>query len=139
MKTKIKKILLVEDNPGDIQLAQLALEEFAPDEFAMRQEGCVQNAMERLSKERFDIILLDLFLPDASGLQALSRIHVIHPYIPIIALTGFMDEKTALHAERLGANFYFCKDNLSWERVFQTARHLVDRRSDGSLELSGKI
>jgi CheY-like chemotaxis protein len=138
VESKVKKILLVEDNPGDVKLARLALEEYAPDEFVLHQEGCVQNAMDRLSKEKFDVILLDLYLPDAFGLEALSRIHVIHPHVPIIALTGLLDEKTNDYAKHMGAKAYFCKDNLAWETLFRTARRLADHRSDGSREPAGR-
>ncbi len=138
MEAKTKKVLLVEDNPPDIKLTELALKEYAPGEFDLRVEQCVQNAMERLSREAFDVILLDLYLPDAFGLEALSRIHAMHPHIPIIALTGLLDEKTAHYATHMGARTYFCKNNISWEKVVKTVRRLADRRSDGTLELVGK-
>ncbi|HTC20754.1 MAG TPA: response regulator [bacterium] len=138
METKTRKILLVEDNPGDVRLAEMAFREYAPGEFALHEVGCIQNAMERLSKETFDVILLDLYLPDAFGLEPLSRIHVIHPQIPIIALTGLLTEGTAQYATHMGAKSYFCKNSLSWEKVIRTVRRLADRRSDGSREPVGK-
>jgi two-component system sensor histidine kinase DctS len=138
METKTKRILLVEDNPGDVKLAEVAFQEFAPGEFVLHEVGCVQNAMDRLSKETFDVILLDLYLPDAFGLEPLSRIHVMHPHIPIIALTGLLTEETAQYATHMGAKNYFCKNSLSWEKVIRTVRRLADRRSDGSREPVGK-
>ncbi len=138
MEAKIKRILLVEDYPADVRLTELALKKFAPGEFALHHEECVQNALERLSQEKFDVILLDLYLPDACGLEGLSRIHVMHPHIPIIALTGLLDEKTAHYATHMGAQTYFCKNSLSWEKVVKTVQRLADRRSDGTPELAGK-
>jgi DNA-binding response OmpR family regulator len=130
----VKKILMVEDNPGDVLLAEIAIEKFAPKEFALQHEECVQNALGRLSKESFDVILLDLFLPDASGLEALVRVHAIHPNVPIIALTGLMDEKTALLAEQMGAVMYFCKDTLSWGNLVKAIKKLEGFQSEGPRE-----
>ena len=138
METKTKKILLVEDNPADVKLAEIAFREFAPGEFTLHEVGCVQNALDLLSRETFDVILLDLYLPDAFGLEPLSRIHVIHPHVPIIALTGLLTEGTAQYATHMGAENYFCKNNLSWEKVIRTVRRLADRRSDGSRAPVGK-
>lgn len=130
----VKKILLVEDNPADVRVAEMALEKYAPKGFTLQHAECVQNALDCLSKESFSVILLDLFLPDASGLDALVQIHSRYPHIPIIALTGLLDEKTTQFAEHMGAKMYFCKDDLSWEKVINAVKRLAGFQSEDPRE-----
>lgn len=138
MGTKIRKILLVEDNPGDVGILEQALVKYAPGEFDMTEAGCMQDALVCLSEETFDAILLDLFLPDAFGLEALARVRVSYPHIPVIALTSMLDEKASLHALSMGARDYFCKDQLSWEKVIGALKNLGESRNDSSRESAAK-
>lgn len=104
----------------------------------MTEAGRVQEALDCLSEGIFDAILLDLFLPDAFGLEALARVHLGYPHIPIIDLTGMSDEETSLHAMSMGARVYFCKDRLSWEKVIGALKNLGESHSDGPREPMAK-
>jgi len=122
MPTKAKKILLVEDNPGDVLLMEEAFKEHAGDEFKLVHETCLQNALKRLTEEKMDAILLDLFLPDIFGLETIVQAYQAHPQIPIIALTSFYDERTISHAIRMGAQDYLSKDDLKGETLVESLR-----------------
>jgi len=74
-------------------------------------EPCLQNAFKKLSEEEIDVILLDLFLPEAFGLESLVQVKKISPSTPIIVLTGFYDERTTLHAIAMGAQDYLARTN----------------------------
>ena len=84
------RILLLEDNPADARLTQERLRGSAID--------CdVATQLNEVSAQRLagvDCALIDLGLPDASGLQALQRIRELAPELPIVVLTGFSDEVT---------------------------------------------
>jgi len=99
------RILLLEDNPADARLTQERLRGSAID--------CdVATQLREVSQQRLagiDCALIDLGLPDASGLQALQRIRDLAPELPIVVLTGFADEVTGPLALRLGA-----QDNQRW-------------------------
>ena len=134
----MKKILLVEDNPGDVMLVMRHMDSLAAGEFEVQNVHCVRDGLQCLNRTGFDAILLDLFLPDAWGLQAIADFYAANPLVPIIVLTGYYDERTTLHALRLGAAEYLCKDNMDWDALVKTMRRLTDHKSDGSLQPASK-
>ena len=91
MEKKIK-ILLIEDNPGDAYLIEEQLEEFANFLYEFRNVEILNEALNVLKEQTFDVILLDLALPDSYGINTFLSIHNINPMIPIIILTGLHDE-----------------------------------------------
>jgi DNA-binding NarL/FixJ family response regulator len=121
------KILLVEDNPGDVLLLQEALRLQETGEFNLIHEGNLEGALKRLLSEQVDIVLLDLFLPDAHGLEALAQVYQTDSKTPIIALTGFYDERTTLHALKFGAQDYISKDGLDGKKLMKLLRYYAGR------------
>src|SRR2546423_14781864 len=96
-------VLLVEDNPGDARLLREAIREARDVQIRVTHHDTLSQAVSRLADERFDIIMLDLSLPDAEGLDTLVRMHTEAPSIPIVVLTGLDDEALAVRAVREGA------------------------------------
>jgi len=131
VKLKGIKILLVEDNPGDVLLLQEALKLPETGEFDLILEENLEGALKRLSSEQIDIVLLDLFLPDAHGLEALAQVYQADSKTPIIALTGFYDERTTLHALKLGAQDYISKDRLDGKKLQKLLRYYAGRERAG--------
>src|SRR5438093_1545773 len=79
------RVLLVEDNPEEAQLLEEVLSQVATADFELEHVTTLQHAIDRLDRERaIDVVLLDLGLPDADGLDALRRIHGAHPAAPIV-------------------------------------------------------
>ena len=74
-----------------------------------------------------DCALIDLGLPDASGLQALQRIRKLAPELPIVVLTGFADEVTGLVALRLGAQDFLLKQDSNGQGIVRAIRFAVAR------------
>jgi DNA-binding response OmpR family regulator len=64
---------------------------------------CMKDAEKRLAECKVDLILLDLGLPDAQGLDAVRRAHAAAPLVPLVVLTGLDDESLALEALHEGA------------------------------------
>jgi CheY-like chemotaxis protein len=83
------KILLIEDNSGDAYLIEEHLEEFANFSYEIKNVGTLNEALDVLKKKLFDVILLDLVLPDSDGINTFLRIYNENPLIPIIILTAF--------------------------------------------------
>jgi len=81
------KVLLVEDNPGDARLLDLMLQEALP-AYSLSHADSLSQAIKLIRDDRFDVILLDLSLPDASGHQTFWQLHAIAIAIPIIVMTG---------------------------------------------------
>src|SRR5437016_4204235 len=100
------RILLVEDNPGDARLFLELVRETGAGRLKLQHVERLDTALEKLSSEPFDIVLLDLTLPDEQGLNTLVRAHAHAPKVPIVVLTGLDDEALAVKALRAGAQDY---------------------------------
>lgn len=85
------------------------------------------RAGERLTEGRFDVILLDLGLPDCSGLEAFARVHEAAPAVPVIILSGQDDEKLALRVVRVGAEDCLMKSSIDPESLLRSVRYTVER------------
>ena len=104
MSKSIKTLLLVEDNPGDAGLFREMFNEQGSHDTELTVVGSMSEAEEHLSRCVFDIILLDLGLPDAQGLGAVRRAHAAAPRVPLVVLTGLDDESLAAQALQEGAH-----------------------------------
>jgi CheY-like chemotaxis protein len=120
------RVLLVEDNPGDVRLVREMLRDNA--DIALEADPSLAAAMARLGRGGFDLVLLDLGLPDSQGLTTLLSLAAAHPAVPIVALTGLDDEQLALAAVQAGAQDYLAKQAATPDIVRRTIRHTVERR-----------
>lgn len=128
MKTSIKAVLLVEDNPGDARLLREMFneqEEHAPE---LAHVECMSAAEEHLAEHAVDIILLDLGLPDSQGLDAVRRAHAIAPRVPLVVLTGLDDETLAIQTLQEGAQDYLVKGQIETRGLPRTLRYAVERK-----------
>jgi two-component system, cell cycle sensor histidine kinase and response regulator CckA len=121
------RVLLVEDNPGDAMLIQEALPADGPVAFEV---GCVPRlsmALERLREDHFDVVLLDLGLPDSAGL-ATVRAALLHTAdTPIVVLTGDGDERTGLAVIREGAQDFVVKGQQGGGVLERAIRYAIER------------
>jgi two-component system, cell cycle sensor histidine kinase and response regulator CckA len=122
------KVLLVEDNPGDVRLLQEFLLEVPSVQFVLKQVQQLDEALKFLEEENFDVILLDLLLPDSQGLETFIKIHTQCPAIPVIVLTGFNDENLAIHAMQQGAQDYLVKGQVNGDLLFRSMRYAIERQ-----------
>jgi CheY-like chemotaxis protein len=103
------KILLIEDNPGDSYLIEEYLEEFANFSYELKIVETLDEALSVLKKQSFDVILLDLELPDSCGSNTFLSIHNNNPLIPIIVLTGLSDKTIESYVLKKGAHDFLVK------------------------------
>jgi signal transduction histidine kinase len=123
------RILLVEDNPADARLIRERLRERGNEveiEHVVRLGSAVRKLAE--ASHGFDAILLDLSLPDATGLDTVRRMRAAAPLIPIAVLSGRDDEATALQALREGVEDYLSKDEADARALLRALRHAIERR-----------
>ncbi len=107
------KVVLIEDNPGDARLVEEMLHEGGKDEFELTQVDSLEDGMYILSQRRKDqVILLDLGLPDATGLQTLRRIISFDKDASVVVLTGLQNENLGTQALREGALDYLIKGQI---------------------------
>lgn len=120
------ELLLVEDNPGDARLVAEALGD-APD-FHTRTVESLAAAFEHLSDGRTDVVLLDLGLPDSSGLDTLLAVLSAHPGLPVVVLTGNDDEEYGREAVREGAQDYLTKSMMPTPLLARVLRYAMERQ-----------
>lgn len=122
------KVLHVEDNPGDARLMREILSEAPTPHFELTHVERMSDAVDRLGIEHFDVILLDLSLPDVQGLQTVYRMCGAAPEVPIVVLTGLDDESLAVKAVQVGAQDYLLKSRLDGHLSVRAIRYAIERQ-----------
>ena len=127
-KKSIKILLLVEDNLGDARLLREMFNEQGSHNTELTHVESMSEAEKHLADRAFDIIVLDLGLPDAKGLQAVRRAHAAAPRIPLVVLTGLDDESRAAQALQEGAQDYLIKGQIDARGLLRALRHAIERK-----------
>jgi diguanylate cyclase (GGDEF)-like protein len=122
-------VLLVEDNPADARLVGILLDEADPGGFEVSRCGRLEEALALLESGRpgFDVVLLDLSLPDSAGLETVERTRARAAGTPVVVLSGRDDEETALSALRGGAEDYLIKGRGDGELMARVIRYAIER------------
>jgi signal transduction histidine kinase len=123
------RILLVEDNPADARLIQIALAETGNTaNMELAWVKSLSRAVEELAGRGADAVLLDMNLPDSQGLDTVTRMVEKAPSVPIIVLTGLADEVLTVQALQKGAQDYLVKDDLDGNLLNRTIRYAIERK-----------
>ncbi len=122
------KILIVEDNPGDVRIIQEIFKEIISMKAELIQVSTLADAQEKISKSNFDLVLLDLSLPDGYKLEGVKRICTMYPNIPVIVLTGLQDDQIAIDAIKIGAQDYMVKDQIDHCLLDKAIRYAIERK-----------
>jgi PAS domain S-box-containing protein len=128
MTGEIIKVLLVEDNPGDVLLLQEFLQDVTPSVIELKPVEQLDEALSYLAQENFDVMLLDLSLPDSQGLETFIKAHNQVKSTPIIVLTGIADENLALRAMQEGAQDYLVKGQVTGDLLVRSMRYAIERQ-----------
>lgn len=120
------KVLIVEDNPGDRDLFFDYLEQ-AASFFKPEPAASLSEAIDKLSRRRFDVILLDLGLPYTQGIDTFHRLHREVPDVPVVVITGLEDDAVGLEAVRSGAQDYLVKGRTDPELLLRSLRYAIER------------
>ena len=122
------KVLLIEDNPVDAQLTQDLLNEWQPDRFELVQVSTLSEGLVRLSRDRFDVVLLDLSLPDTFGLSTVTQVLSTSTGIPVVVLSGHDDHNLALQAIQHGAQDYLVKGQGGPDVLARAILYAIERK-----------
>src|ERR1700719_3339520 len=127
MKEKALHVLLVEDNAGDARLLREMFSTEKPGSFELTHLLRMSEAMIHVGKGGVDVVLLDMGLPDAHGLDTVRRAHSAAPDVPMIVLTGLDDEALAAEAMKEGAQDYLIKGQIENRALPRALRHAIER------------
>jgi diguanylate cyclase (GGDEF)-like protein len=128
MKNDIIRVLLVEDNPADARLIKEYFGELKETPFLVSDADCMAGAVDHVVGRHFDVILLDLSLPDSHGLETIHRMHAHAPDMPLIVMTGLDDDELALAAMRHGAQDYLVKGKFDIHLLSRAIRYTIERK-----------
>lgn len=121
------RILIVEDNPGDARLIEIMLKGIGVPDFTTVTVPTKRDAFLRLADSEWDLILLDLNLPDSTGIATCESFLKEFPNVPLVVLTGIDDQAIGESAIRMGAQDYLVKGNFGEDAFARTLRFSMDR------------
>ena len=122
------KVLLIEDNLAEARLLKEILKGNEKKEFHLVNVSRLSEAISLLQQTNFDVILLDLTLPDSQGLESLAPLLITAPKLPIVVLTNTNDDNLALAALRQGAQDYLIKREVSLEILTRSLCYAIERK-----------
>jgi two-component system phosphate regulon sensor histidine kinase PhoR len=137
--TRKIKLLLVDDDSDYCQLVKTALQRAtASVGFVVETAANLTAALEHLKTNSFDLVLLDLGLPDSCGLETFDTVHRLYPQVPIVMLTGLEDETVSVEAIKKGASDYLVKGANSFTDILvRTILYALQRKqSEEALQIS---
>jgi DNA-binding NtrC family response regulator len=120
-------ILIVDDDPELRESLRNALE---TNEFAVAEAGDVMTALDELKKSFFNIVLLDIHLPDLCGLDGLTQIKEINQYTKVVMITAFASPRTAIEALNKAAFGYLEKPVDMNKLMNKLSRALAQQREE---------
>jgi diguanylate cyclase (GGDEF)-like protein len=123
-----QRVLLIEDNPGDVRLIREMLSEGEDGLFDLDCVGRLSQGLEYLSSQAAGVVLLDLSLPDSYGFDTFLKVYAHSPKVPIIVLTGNDDQTVALSAVKTGAQDYLVKGKLDRELLLRSMQYSIERK-----------
>ncbi len=123
------KILAIEDNPADFEILREVLSNAPGPSFEIENARTLSSAAALLAPGNFDLVLLDLGLPDSLGIDTLRAVRAISKETAIVVLTGFDDEETGLLALHEGAQDYLVKGSINENTLARAIRYAVERNS----------
>jgi signal transduction histidine kinase len=126
------RVLLVEDSRSDARLLEATLQGAGSYRFELTHVERLAEALAALGDGGFDVVLLDLHLPDSQGLDTLARLQSGQSDVPVVVLTGLDDEELAVRAVQAGAQDYLPKGVVDGALLARLIRHAVERHQIGA-------
>ncbi len=133
MSDQTIRILLIEDDGGDARFIRQALADAtraypAAPSFDLTRARRLASGLKRLAPGKFDVVLLDLSLPDSQGLDTFIKVHTQAPQTPVIVLSDVEDRELALEAMQKGAQDCLVKGELSGSLLARAIRYVIERK-----------
>ncbi len=117
MSANTLKILLVEDSPSDAELMKSLLKDVVEFSFEVNHASSLATGLQILSSTRYDALVLDLGLPDSTGLETFLKVRGQDNEVPVVIVTGNDDREMLAEAMKSGADNYLIKDAFDGNRV----------------------
>lgn len=126
-KKTIIWVLLVEDSSFDVEIVKSVLSLDTRRKFNCIDTDRISGAEELLNKHKFDIMLLDLFLPDSEGIDTIQKARNLTPDMPIVILSATKDEQVAIYALKEGAQDFLVKGDTKLANLPRIISYAIER------------
>jgi PAS domain S-box-containing protein len=120
--------LLIEDDLDDVLLLKDALSDIGVGKVKLDIADRLSKGLIQLGGDTYDVVLLDLNLPDSRGLDTLTTTIKRYPRLPVVVLSGIADDITTVEAVRRGAQDYLVKGEINGSLVFRVMRYAIERK-----------
>lgn len=128
MKFDTIKVLMIEDSIGDGQYISAIIKEEDWVDISIEQAFRLSSGIDKLKKGHYDVILLDLTLPDSCGLDTVEKLLSEIKDIPVVIMTGLEDEELGMKAVRLGAQDYLIKLQIDGKTLVRSIVYAMARK-----------
>ena len=132
-------VLLVEDNPGDVHLFQEMLGQSNSTVFDITHVDRLSQALNHLREVKFNVVLLDLSLPDSKGLETFYKVIKEVPTTPIVVLSGLDDEDTTIKSVEDGAQDYLVKGQIDKQNLIRSIKYAIERNKKEAKQFDKKV
>lgn len=122
------RVLMIEDSLGDAQYTKKCLRESGDETFDADHASRMSDGLQLLADHDYDVLLLDLGLPDSQGMSTFTTAFQAAPRIPIILMTSIDDLSLARSALRKGAQDYLQKKDIDTELLIRSIRYSIERK-----------
>jgi len=122
------KILIIEDNSADARLFKEILSEFNSSSYILENASRLSEGLKKILNNKFDIVILDLNLPDSFGIESILKVVSANRSIPIIVLTGTDDLELAVKSLNAGAEDYLIKGQFDYNSLERSLRYSIERK-----------
>ena len=129
MASKVIKVLLIEDNDADARFISEMFKEIKTKKLELSHVKRLDDGLKLLDNEPFDVLLLDLSLPDSTGISTFEKAHEHDLELPIVILSGLDDEEVAVRAVREGAQDYLMKGEVSGRLLSRAISYAIERQN----------
>ncbi len=123
------RLLLLDDEPAQIYLVREQLRGVPRPPFDLTSAESLQEGLQLLASGRFQVLLLDLNLPDSFGPDTFAKVHARFPDLPVVVLTSLEDEETGERLVQAGAQDYLVKGQLQGVNLARTLRYALERKA----------
>lgn len=130
MQPETVTLLLIEDDPADARLIVETLRDAGPSLVAPRVivEPTLQTGRDRLRAGGIDVVLLDLLLPDSTGMETFHAVASVAAHLPVLILSGRDDQGLAIAAVQAGAQDYLVKGRINGAALTRAIRYAIERK-----------
>lgn len=120
-------LLIIDDNKADIVLIQKMLEKIGDDSLSFESASSFTEGLNYIKNIKFDLVLLDLGLPESKGAETLGNMSKLLAEQAVIVLTGLSDEQIGIDAIKMGAQDFLCKETITAVLLKKSIRYAIER------------